>query len=231
MIRIFYFTVLLLLPLSTVASTFYAVELAVHKNKKVLNKKLSKFTQALRKTIVIEKSKKLYKAKTLLTQNKNLLTVLLPAYKKVFPDAFVYDLPSPDDIEVTERKEEAPQETNATQTLSAFYKAVQDQTFYLCPKFDGTENKKFLIKVAFTKDTVTYTPILGKMPPMDALYKVEDDKLFLYQKGLLNTKVFSLLEKSYFKYHLFSSWVGDKKIKSLRYYFNLNDAKTYLNHH
>ena len=93
MIRIFYFTVLLLLPLSTVASTFYAVELAVHKNKKVLNKKLSKFPQALRKTIVIEKSKKLYKAKTLLTQNKNLLTVLLPAYKKVFPDAFVYDLP------------------------------------------------------------------------------------------------------------------------------------------
>jgi len=66
---------------------------------------------------------------------------------------------------------------------------------------------------------------------MDALYKVEDDKLFLYQKGLFNPKVFSLLEKTYFKYHLFSSWMGDKKIKSLRYYFNLNDAKAYLNHH
>ena len=232
MIRIFYFIMLFLLPLYALSSTMYTVKLAVYKNEKALNKQLKKFSPAIRKTIIIEKIKKRYKVKTLSTKNKKLLDTLLPAYKKVFPDASIHKVPSPKIIKVKPKIEKkSPQENNSTQKLNTFHRALQDKTFYLCPNFNRTKNKKFLIEIAFKKTTVTYTPILGKVPPMSALYKIEDNKLFLYQKELLNPKIFSLLETTYFKYHLISSWVGEKKVKSLRYYFNLNDAKAYLELH
>ena len=228
--RISYFIMLFLLPLYAVSSTFYTVDLAVSPSKKALNKKLSQFPPALRKTIMIKKIKKKYRVQTLVTKNKELLTTLLPAYQKVFPDALI------------KRKKPIEKKTVANNTSNTatqeqalhsnpFLVALQNNTFYLCPVFGTTKSKKFLIAVAFKNTTVTYTPIVGNIPPMKALYKVEDSKLFLYQKGLLNQKVYSLLEKTYFKYHLISSWVNEKRVKKLRYYFNLNDAKAYLNLH
>ena len=229
--RILYFTMLFLLPLYSVASSMYTVKLAVYKNKKILDKKLSKFSPAIRKTIIIDKNKKVYRVQTLLTQNKKLLTQLLPSYRKVFPDAFIDTVSSSKKRVKTNTKLEQKKlpEKNIAKEEYTFYKLLQNKTFYLSPILEKGNNKKFLLKVSFSDSNVTYTPILGNIPPMTALYKVEDTKLFLYQKGLLNTKVFSLLEKNTFKYHLISSWIDNKKVKNLRYYLNLHDAKAYLN--
>jgi hypothetical protein len=218
---------LFLLPLYATSSTFYTVNLAVSQNKKALNKKLSQFPIALRNTIAIKKIQKKYRVQTLLTKNKTLLTTLLPAYKKVFPDAVI-------EIEKRiEKKTTKESNTSQEQVLPStpFHMALHNKKFYLCPVFGKTKSKKFLIEVSFKNTTVSYNPIIGNIPPMEALYKIEDNKLFLYQKGLFNKKVFSLFERTYFKYHLISSWVKEKRVKKLRYYFNLHDAKAYLNLH
>ncbi len=231
MIRIFTVVALLLLPMYGMATSFYTVNLTIYKNKKALDKKLSNFSPALRKTIVIKKNKNMYRVKTLLTKNKKFLTKLLPSYRKVFPDAFIAAVPfSKNQVnpKVPSKQKKIPVK-KPNKEDNTFLTLLQNQTFYLSPVLKVGENKKFLIKVTFTVSNVTYTPILGKVPPMSALYKVEDNKLFLYQKGLLNTKVFSLLEESRFKYHLISSWIDNKRVKNLRYYLNLHDAKAYLN--
>jgi hypothetical protein len=240
MIRIFYVAILSLLPVYALCSTLYNAELTIATNKKALIKKLNNLSPSLRKTITVKKINNRYKVETLSTTNKKLLTTLLPTYKKFFPDASIHKVSSSKNIKKRpKQKTKSLQDNSITQKpksntaseLSPLHKALQDKTFYLCPQFRTKKDKKFLIKVEFKKTTVTYTPILGKIPPMTALYKVEDDKLFLYQKGLFNPKVFSLLETTYFKYHLISSWADERKIKSLRYYFNLNDAEAYLQLH
>jgi len=231
MIRTFFFTLLLSLPLSAVASTLYTVELTIYMDKKALNTALSKFPPALHKTIVIEKNNDKFHIKTLLTKDKKLLTTLLPSYQKVFSDAFIDTFTPP--VTVVKKPVKLPkkvtQEQNTTKEESTFNALLQNKTFYLSPVLKVGENKKFLITVTFTDSNVTYTPILGKVPPMTALYKVEDNKLFLYQKGLFNPKVYSQLEKNTFKYHLISSWIDNQRVKNLRYYLNLHDAKAYLN--
>ena len=81
--------ILLVLPLQSIASLPYTVNLAVYKNLKSLQDKLNKFPPALSKTVRITQRGKLHIATTLPTQDKKTLQRLLPSYKKVFSDAFI----------------------------------------------------------------------------------------------------------------------------------------------
>jgi len=89
MLRLLLLSLLLVLPLQSIASTSYTVNIAVYKNVKTLNKKLDKLPPALRNTIQIEKKGSLHRATTLPTKNKETLQKLLPSYQKVFRDAFI----------------------------------------------------------------------------------------------------------------------------------------------
>jgi len=71
------------------ASSNYIIRLAVYKNSKELNKELEAYPQALKKTIKTYKKGKLTYAYTIPTQDKATLKKLLPAYKKVFKDAYI----------------------------------------------------------------------------------------------------------------------------------------------
>ncbi|MCF6245116.1 MAG: hypothetical protein L3J43_08765 [Sulfurovum sp.] len=228
MIRIFYVTLLLVLPMNLIASSPYAekliasssytVNLAFFKDKEKVEEALSKVPPALRKTIIIEDVNNSYTVKTLTIKNEALLTKLLPAYQKVFPDAFI-------DIVINANKTKE----NIKEKSDDLHNALQDKMMlYLCPEAKDKKTRKFLIEVAFGKKTANYSPILGKVPPLTTLYRVEDNKLFLFQKGLFNPKVYSLLEEKTPTYFLITSWVNGKKVKTLRYYFNVDDAKAYL---
>ena len=89
MFRLRLLSLLLLLPLQSIASSAYTVNIAVYKNVKTLNSRLNKLPPALRKTIQIEKRGRVHRATTLPTENKEMLEKLLPSYKKVFGDAFI----------------------------------------------------------------------------------------------------------------------------------------------
>ncbi len=225
MIRTLTILILLIAPLYTLAGSFYTVNLAIYKEIKEINQTLSNFSPALRDTIVIEKDKHIYRVRTVLTKKRSLLTTLLPHYKKVFPHASIVTTffpRRPTHSKHASTEKSAKDEEN-------FYALLKDKTFYLAPVLRSSKDKKYLIKVVFGNTQVSYTPILGDIPPMTALYKVEGNRLFLYQKGLFNPNIYSLLEESRFKYHLISSWVGNKRINYLRYYLNLHDAKAYIN--
>jgi len=71
------------------ASTNYTVRLAVFKNTTKLNKILDQYPPALRETVKTYKKGALTYAYTLPTQDKDTLKTLLPAYRKVFKDAYI----------------------------------------------------------------------------------------------------------------------------------------------
>jgi hypothetical protein len=71
------------------ASSNYTVRLAVYKNSKKLNTALEAYPPALKETVRTYKKKKLTYAYTIPTQDKATLKKLLPAYKKVFKDAYI----------------------------------------------------------------------------------------------------------------------------------------------
>ena len=89
MFRLLLLSLLLVLPLQSIASSAYTVNIAVYKNIKTLNSKLNKLPPALKKTIQIEKRGQLHRATTLPTEDKATLQKLLPSYQKVFRDAFI----------------------------------------------------------------------------------------------------------------------------------------------
>ena len=71
------------------ASPDYRVQLGVFKNGENLKKHINTYPPALKQTVKIHKRGKLFYAYTLSTSNKATLKKLLPAYKKVFKDAYI----------------------------------------------------------------------------------------------------------------------------------------------
>ncbi len=86
---------LLFVPMQSMAIPSYTVNIAIYKDVTTLNHKLKKLPPALRKTVEVKKVKERHVAKTLPTQNKALLETLLPAYRKVFSDAFIAPIKVP----------------------------------------------------------------------------------------------------------------------------------------
>ncbi len=67
----------------------YTVKLATYRNSDQLGKFINRFSPALKKTVCTYKRGKLTYAYTIPTQDKKTLKKLLPAYRKVFSDAYI----------------------------------------------------------------------------------------------------------------------------------------------
>ncbi len=80
---------LLLLSTFVFASSNYTVRIAVFKDASKLHKILKKYPPALQKTIKTYNRKGFTYAHTIPTSDKVTLKKLLPAYKKVFKDAYI----------------------------------------------------------------------------------------------------------------------------------------------
>jgi len=61
-----------------------------------------------------------------------------------------------------------------------------------------------------------------------AKYVVKDRKLYMFADTFSKDGAFSKIEGNARDYILVSSWYNGKKLNTLRYYYNLNDAKKYL---
>ncbi len=84
-------TILTSLLLSAIlfASQNYTVRLAVFKNAKKLQKNIDRYSPALRKTVRTYKHRNRNYAYTTPTRDRDILKKLLPAYRKVFKDAYI----------------------------------------------------------------------------------------------------------------------------------------------
>lgn len=100
--------------------------------------------------------------------------------------------------------------------------------YYLAYK-STKESPNLLIKVSFKNHTVIYQPIIGDMKMTKANYLIENKRLYMFTNSFTKDGAYSKLEEHRKNHFLVSSWVNGKKLNTLRYYYDLNDAKEYLN--
>ncbi len=106
-------------------------------------------------------------------------------------------------------------------------KMLSGKHFFLAYK--STENSPtLLVKVKFENHRVKYQPIIGDMQLTDANYIVDNHRLYMFANSFSENGAYSKLEEKKDKYLLVSSWSNGKKLNTLRYYYHLNDAKSYL---
>ncbi len=221
---------IMILPFLAIANTqFYTIKLAAYKSLPNLQKNILKLSPSLQNSITIDKVGLTHKAFVKPTTDKAYLNKILPNYKKIFTDAFITTINKPSNKVIqTEDKKPKERVIIKEKSESSFYDKIQQKELYLCSHGKSSGGKKLLFRVAFTKDKVAYTPIIGKVPPIEAEYRVKDNKLYLFQKGMFNPKVYSKLEEIASKYYLISSWIEKHKSNTMRYYFDLEDARAYL---
>lgn len=106
-------------------------------------------------------------------------------------------------------------------------KMLSGQHYYLAYKKTDS-NPNLLIKVRFGNHQVTYKPIIGEMQMTKANYITEEDKLYMFTDTFTKNGSYSKLDEHRENHFLVSSWANGKKLNTLRYYYNLNDAKEYL---
>lgn len=258
MLRLFYITILLLLPIQTIASTIYTVRIAVYNNADALQQELNKLSPALRKTIQIKKRGNQHVASSVHTDKKEALQKLLPSYQKVFPDAFIsteetpnVNTPETNTVETKEinktipqpeqEKEQTPQVepkiayqpysrkiVNPTKKYLSLYKRLHQKTLYLCAYGPEEWSPNVLMHVAFFDKKVVYTPIIGDVSSKQEKYKIVKDKLYVSHKDTFDPEMYSTIEKITQDYYLIGTWVGKRKVISIRYYFDLEKAEEYV---
>jgi hypothetical protein len=117
---------------------------------------------------------------------------------------------------------------NATAKDLSLYDRVHQKTLYLCAYGPEEWSPNVLIHVAFFDKKVVYTPIMGDISSKREKYKVIKDKLYVSHKGIFDPDMYSSIEKITENYYLISTWVGKRKVTSIRYYFDLEKAEAYV---
>jgi len=100
--------------------------------------------------------------------------------------------------------------------------------YYLAYK-STKDSPNLLIKVSFQNHVVIYQPIIGDMKMTEANYLIENQRLYMFANSFTKDGAYSKLDEHRKNHFLVSSWVNGKKLNTLRYYYDLNDAKEYLN--
>jgi len=100
--------------------------------------------------------------------------------------------------------------------------------YYLAYK-STKESPNLLIKVSFQNHVVIYQPIIGDMKMTEANYLIESRRLYMFANSFTKDGAYSKLDEHRKNHFLVSSWINGKKLNTLRYYYDLNDAKEYLN--
>jgi hypothetical protein len=101
------------------------------------------------------------------------------------------------------------------------------KTVYLCYEGGPAHLKHRVVQMTFNEDTISYNP-LGEDPILDIAYKMEENKVVL---TLMDTQMTHKIVDNQEDYLSVKSYVGDKKMHTLRYYFNESLAVKYVKGH
>jgi hypothetical protein len=104
---------------------------------------------------------------------------------------------------------------------------ISGKRYYLAYK-SRNESPNLLVKVSFGNHTVVYQPMVGDMNMREAKYLVEDGKLYMFADSFSQEGAFSKIDGYEKDYILVSSWSNGKKLNTLRYYYRLNGARSYI---
>jgi hypothetical protein len=106
-------------------------------------------------------------------------------------------------------------------------KMISGKRYYLAYR-STDDNPNLLVKVNFGNHTVVYQPMMGDMDMREAKYLVENGKLYMFVDSFSEEGAYSKIDGYKKGYILVSSWSNGKKLNTLRYYYHLNDARSYL---
>lgn len=156
MFRLFSITILLLLPLQSIASVSYSVRIAVYNSADSLEQELNKLSPTVRKTVEIRQRGEQHVACSAHTDNKETLEKLLPSYRKVFPDAFISAYETTE-LNTTETNTTKTTEVNTPtpQTEQKIEQAIETNTTVETAKVNKTSPQ--------IKPEIIYTPYSRKV--------------------------------------------------------------------
>lgn len=253
MFRLLSITLLFILPLQSIASVSYSIRIAVYNNIDSLEHELNKLSPTLRKTVEIQKRGKQHIACSIHTKDKIKLEKLLPSYQKVFPDAFISTYQTTEanttilkTLKATSAKTTEVNKTpanikqkivyrpysrkivNPTKKNIPLYDRFHQKTLYLCAYGKDPWLPNVLIHVAFFDKEVIYTPIMGEVSTRREIYTIDKNRLYISKQGLFDSEIYNTLDSITSEYYLISGWVGDTKVNTIRYYFDLEKAEAYV---
>ena len=122
----------------------------------------------------------------------------------------------------------APSAKVEQKTYNAFTKQMLSGNYYYITYKAPTSGENLLIKVSFGASDAIYQPVLGDMQMTSAAYLVNNNRLYMYAESFSIDGAYSTLDEHRKDHFLVSSWMNQKKLNTLRYYYKLNDAKKYL---
>ena len=122
-----------------------------------------------------------------------------------------------------------PMKEQSKKRYQSFSKKILSGKHYFLAYKSTKDSPSLLIKVSFKNHMVVYQPIIGEMKMTEANYIIENKRLYMFANSFTKDGAYSILDRHQKNYFLVSSWINGKKLNTLRYYFNLNDAKEYLN--
>jgi hypothetical protein len=110
----------------------------------------------------------------------------------------------------------------------SFYDRLHQKTLYLCAYGPEEWSPNVLIHIAFFDKEVIYTPIMGDVSSKKEQYLVKEDKLYISHHGVFDPDMYNRIEEITEDYYLISTWIKEKKMTSIRYYFDLDKAEVYV---
>jgi len=242
----------------TFGNSSIVIKLGSYSNKDNIKRELLKLDKSIQNSNNIIFEDDLYRAYSKTFNSEDVAKKELPLYQKVFTDAYIMhpttnhstikhivkkDKPIKEDnkivkIEVIKNRDDKMDIKHSTKILTPINNNSIDnisltnllvgRTLYFSPNKIKSKSQKMLIEVVFDKEgVVNYSPIIGKFPPLSMRYYIQGKKLYI-TRTTPNAYQFIKLEEIFFEYYLLSKYSMGKKISSLRYYTNQENAKAYL---
>lgn len=110
----------------------------------------------------------------------------------------------------------------------SLYERVHQKRLYLCAYAPDEWSPNILLEIDFFDDEVRFTPLQGNVAAKTEKYKIQNERIYISQDGIYDDGMYKTIEKITNDYYLLTTWIGTRKLTSIRYYFDLKKAKRYL---
>ena len=246
-------SILISLLFFTLSNNIYAnfiIKLASYTNKENLLQQVTQLDENIQDKIMLIEEDKLYKLLSESYTEKEEAVKILPLYQKIFPDAYIMV----DTYEHKEKKsldlalalqtdntmgnneknssilpvQDILQPTTPQYPALTFEKLFQNRTYFLSPDSISAPSEKLLIRASFSDNNVSYTPLIGTMPPLQKRYILKHNRLYLINNNKVSPSQYSTIQELLFDYMVVARWFKGKVIHKMRYYKKEEDAKSYL---
>jgi len=230
----------------------YMIKLASYHNETNLKKQIARLEPSLQQHLILVKEENLTKLFTEPFKSKDEASYLLPLYRKVFADAYIMAYRVPKGIQKsatdpqqpsqpytqgTENKQTSDRVTSLSKIVrprqilpdsTKFDALLQNRTYYLCPDTIKSQEEKIMMEAKFEKNRVRFTTLVGKTPSFQNYYYIYKNRIYFSRTNHPNPTKYTTIDAIYFDYMVLARWLNGKVLHRMRYYYNREDARSYL---